>query len=222
MLYISLALIFIGIIIFIFSIIVDARRTHEEKAPPAEPSPDRVPPRMEGGERPSGKTHRVDGPGRVAMTGSAAAPQAQGRARQAPSPSHPGKREARTSGVSSRREASPRVQSEPLAVLYEDSSRVIDYDSASGIIDPSLERYKQIRRIGRGRFAVEKGGITFRTESTLYRFDFHRLRDIREGRRHLALFLGGSESVRLFIFESESGLIRTAAAAYRDYQGSPA
>ncbi len=222
MLYISLALIFIGIIIFIFSIIVDARRTHEEKAPPVEPPSEKVPPRMEGGARPSGKTHRVVGSGREAMPGSAAAPQSQGGARQAPSPSPPGRREARARSASSRRETPPRVQSEPLAVLYEDSSRVIDYDSASGIIDPSLERYKQIRRIGRGRFAVEKGGITFRTESTLYRFDFHRLRDIREGSRHLALFLGGSESVRLFIFESESGLIRTAAAAYRDYLGSPA
>ncbi|MBN2080152.1 MAG: hypothetical protein JW838_14380 [Spirochaetes bacterium] len=220
MLYISLALIFLGIIIFIYSIIVDAGRPHGEQVYPEGSPPRDVPPRMKQDQRAPGMTRRNGGAEGASTSGSMANSPSPGRARQAPPP--PREREDPRRTVSSRRVETPRVRREPLAVLYEDSSRVIDYDSGSGIIDPSLEGYKQIRRIGSGKFAVEKGGITFRTGSTLYRFDFHRLRDIKEGSRHLALFLGGSESVRLFIFDSESGAIRAATAAYRDYLRSPA
>lgn len=222
MLYISLALIFLGIIIFIYSIIVDAGRSHGEQACPEGLPPRDVPLRMKRDQRAPGITRRDAGTEGASASGSMADSPSPGRARQAPPAPTSREREDPRRTLSSRRVETPRVRREPLAVLYEDSSRVIDYDSGSGIIDPSLEGYKQIRRIGSGKFAVEKGGITFRTGSTLYRFDFHRLRDIKEGSRHLALFLGGSESVRLFIFDSESGAIRAATAAYRDYLRSPA
>ena len=100
----------------------------------------------------------------------------------------------------------PGRRPEQKAVLFEDRSSVIDYSSESGSIDPSLEKYKNIKRIGSGPCSVETGGITFYMGKKLYRYDFHRVRDIKAGKSHLALFLMGSGSVKLFIIEPGSGI----------------
>ncbi len=210
MLYISLSLIFLGLIIFIYSIVVDTKKRHEERLSPGDndafPGKDDEPKGM----KPSGV------PGNEPAT----------RVRDSGRRQEPSRHASRGTAPARDRKESAGTTIPPVpesrAVLYEDSSRVIDYTAGTGTIDASLERYKNIKRIGRGRFAVEKGGITFQTGSALYRYDFHRLHDLQQGGRHLALFLGGSESVRLFIFDSENSSIRAASDAYRTYLGSSA
>jgi hypothetical protein len=114
------------------------------------------------------------------------------------------------------------TRSEKEAVLYEDSSHVIDYANQSGSIDPSLEGYKNIKRIGRGHLDLDKGGVTFYMGKKLYRFDFHRVREVRSGSGHLAIFIEGSDAVRLFIIDSGSAIIKAVVDAFREYQRSSA
>jgi hypothetical protein len=104
------------------------------------------------------------------------------------------------------------------AVLYEDSSHVIDYNNETGVIDSGLEGYNNIKRIGSGELAVEKGGISFSIGKKLYRYDFHRVRDIKTGDKHLALFLHGSDAVKLFIFDAGSDRITATLTAYKEYR----
>ncbi len=204
MLYLSLALIFLGIIIFLFSIIHDAKRRHEEQHSAA------LPGMAAGGNVPGNKLGAVaDTKGminrgkRVPRRGPA----------QAKAPSGTGDGTPGAVAASSR---------EQKAVLFEDKSNIIDYSSESGSIDPSLEKYKSIRRIGAGTISVETGGITFYMGKKLYRYDFHRVRDIKAGKSHLALFLMGSGSVKLFIIEQGSGVITAATDAFREYVRSSA
>jgi hypothetical protein len=114
----------------------------------------------------------------------------------------------------------PAPRPEQNAVMFEDKSRVIDYDNESGSIDPSLEEYKNIKRIGSGRLVVEKGGVTFFLGKKLYRYDFNRVNGIKTGERHLALFMDGSEVVKLFIVEAGSGIIEAANSAYAAHMRS--
>jgi len=92
------------------------------------------------------------------------------------------------------------------AVLFDDSSNVIDYDSSTGIIDPSLEKYKSIKRIGSGTFSVEKEGVSFYVDTKLHRLDFYKINRIKTGDNYLALFTGGG-SVKLFLFANNSQIL---------------
>jgi hypothetical protein len=105
------------------------------------------------------------------------------------------------------------------AVLYEDSSGVIDYHNDNNTIDPTFEGYKKIRRIGRGRFEIGKDGINFYTGKKFFRFDFHRVRDIKTGSRFIALMLIGSEAVKLFIFDGETPAQSLLKRSYQSYSG---
>jgi hypothetical protein len=204
MLYLSLALIFLGIIIFIYSIALDAKRRNDNQHSAAMPGP------AAGGNFPGKKEGVIaDNKGmtnrgkRIPRSGPA---QAQG-------PSETGDGTTGTAASSVR---------EQKAVLFEDKSNVIDYSSESGSIDPSLEKYKSIKRIGNGTISVENGGITFYMGKKLYRYDFHRIRDIKAGKSHIALFLMGSGSVKLFIMEPGSGIITMATDTFREYVRSSA
>lgn len=202
MLYLSLALIFLGILIFLFSIILDAKRRHESQhAAPA---------------RGAAAVRQGAGAAQGAKEGPGAGP--------APSVNR-GQKAPRDGSVRAKVPAGEKAQSsrrEQKAVLYEDKSNVIDYTSESGSIDPSLEKYRNIKRIGEGTISVETGGITFYMGKKLYRYDFHRVRDIKAGAGHLALFLMGSGSIKLFIIEPGSAVITAAADAFREYVRSSA
>ncbi len=195
MVYLSLALIFLGILIFLYSIILDSKKRRGDNArrAPAEMT------RREDGERLSRKAAAA---GNTRATGPAA-------------PGAGIKRHAAPGG-------GPGAAAGDQAVLFEDSSRIIDYGSETGSIDASLQGYKKIKRIGSGKLMVEKGGITFFMDKKLYRYDFHRVRDLKPGSRHLALFLHGSKAVKLFIVEPESGIISAVNDAYHEYLRSSA
>ncbi|GEM_PF-1078050 len=202
MLYLSLALIFLGIVIFLFSIILDAKRRHESQH--AAPMRGSAAVRQDAGSAHGGK----EGPG------------------AGPAPAvNRGKREPRGDPAQAKVSpvgAAPASRREQKAVLFEDKSNVIDYGSESGSIDPSLEKYRNIKRIGEGTISVETGGITFYMGKKLYRYDFHRIRDIKAGKSHLALFLMGSGSIKLFIIEPGSAVITAATDAFREYVRSSA
>lgn len=201
MLYLSLALIFLGIIIFLFSIVLDAKRRHDAQ-------------------------HTAAAHGGPIHQGGGSAPPAKKEAPAADNAeTNRGKRVRRNGPVPARGpsgETATASDREQKAVLFEDRSSVIDYSSESGSIDPSLEKYRNIKRIGSGTMSVETGGITFYMGKKLYRFDFHRVRDIKAGKNHLALFLMGSGSVKLFIIEPESGIAIAATDAFREYVRSTA
>lgn len=108
----------------------------------------------------------------------------------------------------------------PLAILFDDSSNVIDYIKESGIIDSTLEKYKKIKRIGRGKFILEKDGINFHIGRKLYRFDFHRIKDISAGNNFVALFSKGGDSIKMFLFEKKSDMINVTMTKFQDYKSS--
>ncbi|MDY6935645.1 MAG: hypothetical protein SVZ03_15665 [Spirochaetota bacterium] len=87
------------------------------------------------------------------------------------------------------------------AYLYEDTSNVLDYENNISIIDPTLNEYSKLRRIGKGRIEIKGDGINFFIDKKFFRFDFHQIEDIKSGDSFIALFIKGSEVVRLFLFE---------------------
>jgi len=103
-------------------------------------------------------------------------------------------------------------------VLYEDESGIIDYSSGTSVIDPTLEKYQQIKRIGSGRFSVAQQGINYHIEKKFFRFDFHRIQDLRFGDNYIALNIRGSSPVRLFLFQDGEGFIRDVDELFSKYR----
>ncbi|OHD68377.1 MAG: hypothetical protein A2W19_14255 [Spirochaetes bacterium RBG_16_49_21] len=219
MLYLSLAIILFGILIFVYSIIVDAKTRMEGLDSQAAETGKKALKK----ERLSVKDRHPEvrrkarpfiGALRVSPDGMDIK---QERKEYAGGNDFSG-RDSVTEPEPARKEADSSLKQR--AILYDDGSHVMDYGTEPGGIDPTLEGYRHIKRIGSGEFSVEKGGINFFTGRKLYRYDFHRIRDIKTGGRHLALFLQGSDAVKLFIFDADGGGIATASAAYREYTGN--
>lgn len=89
------------------------------------------------------------------------------------------------------------------AVLFEDTSDIIDYETNENTIDPTLNAYKNIKRIGRGRLETAKEGINFYIEKKFFRYDYHRVHDLKYGDNYVALSLKGSSAVKLFLYDDE-------------------
>jgi hypothetical protein len=87
------------------------------------------------------------------------------------------------------------------AVLYEDASGVVNYAGGDNTIDPTLNEYKKMKRIGRGRIEVVKEGINFYIGRKLFRYDFFKVDRLKLGDNFIALQLRGSSVVRLILFE---------------------
>ncbi len=111
------------------------------------------------------------------------------------------------------------VFSERTAVLYEDSSNIIDYANRSGSIDPSLEEYRKIRRIGRGRLIIENGSLLFNVDKKAFRFDFSKIHDIKAGGNYIAVFMKGSDAIKLFIFLKKSDYISMIVRKFKGNAG---
>ncbi|HQO40060.1 MAG TPA: hypothetical protein PK986_06300 [Spirochaetota bacterium] len=103
------------------------------------------------------------------------------------------------------------------AILFDDRSNMIDYDSGSASIDASIEGYKNIKRIGSGNLSVERDGLSFYLGDSLYRFDFHRIFDIWSGDNFIALPLKGSGTVKLFLLERGNGLPEKVEKYFQEY-----
>ena len=211
MLYLSWALIFLGIIIFLYSIILDAKRRRDKAHVAADPDSvgaqaDKAP---------------VSGGVPESQGSSAARGGAGNRGKRVPRSAPAGAKGPSQEEKRSVGGAAP-SRLEEKAVLFEDKSDIIDYGNESGSIDPSLEKYKNIKRIGSGTISVEPGGLTFYMGKKIYRYDYHRIRDIKAGKSHLAVFLMGSGSVKLFIIEPGADIINAAINAFREYVRSSA
>jgi hypothetical protein len=89
-------------------------------------------------------------------------------------------------------------------VLFDDRSSVIDYRGGFGSIDPSLKEYKNIKRMGNGRFLLDREGINFYMENKQFRFDFYRIDEMVSGNNYIAAFIKGSDAVKLFVVENET------------------
>lgn len=216
MLYISLVLIFLGILIFLYSIILDAKKRREASAHAPAPDPARAAPKEKAPEnQPAAPVRKKEAPAANGPTqeerGGRSPLAGNGIRHNEPGPQSRPRRTERPVQA-----AQSGTQPELKAVLYEDSSKVIDYSSESGIIDPSLEKYRKIRRLGSGHVVVEKDGVSFYMGKKMYRYDFHRVRDVIVGERHIALFVGGSESVKLFICETSGEPLMAVRDAYRE------
>jgi hypothetical protein len=99
-------------------------------------------------------------------------------------------------------------------ILFDDYSRIIDYNNG-GLIDPTVEDFNKLHRVGRGRIELIKDGINFHIDKKFYRFDFYRIDDMILGNNFIALSLKGSNMVRLFLFEKESRLKNDIYKAYK-------
>ena len=101
--------------------------------------------------------------------------------------------------------------------MYEDKSGLIDYSIRVGSVDPTLEKYKMIKRIGRGKVVIHDDGLTFNKEGKMYRFDFHQIDKIYTGKNYLALTVMRSPSVKLFFNENVADLILSLNSSYDKY-----
>ncbi len=102
-------------------------------------------------------------------------------------------------------------------VLFDDRSSVIDYRSGTGNIDPSLKEYKNIKRMGNGRFLLDREGINFYMENKQFRFDFYRINEMVSGNNYIAAFIKGSQGVKLFVVENENELIDRVQRKFHEY-----
>lgn len=104
------------------------------------------------------------------------------------------------------------------AVMFDDRSNIIDYESGVGAIDSTLSRYKSIKRIGKGRIESDFDGVNFYIDEKLYRFDFHKVYDIWSGPGYIALPLKGNSTVKLFLIENSPGFPDKVEADYKEYE----
>ncbi len=103
------------------------------------------------------------------------------------------------------------------AVLYLDNSGLVDYEGRSNVIDPTLERYARMKRVGAGSVEIAKEGLNFRYQKNLYRFDFIRISDIHFGENYCALSIKGSDTVRLFLFADGHEFINRLNRDYGEF-----
>ena len=103
------------------------------------------------------------------------------------------------------------------AVLFDDRSNIIDYDSGNALVDASIEGYKNIKRVGSGKLKAERDGLSFYHGDSLYRFDFHRIFDVWSGDNFISLPLKGSVAVKLFLLEKGSGLPEKVENYFQEY-----
>ncbi|MFC1668870.1 hypothetical protein ACFL20_00640 [Spirochaetota bacterium] len=105
------------------------------------------------------------------------------------------------------------------AVLFDDSSNAFDHYKESGSILPDLEKYNEIKRVGKGKFSIEKDGISFYIDKKLFRFDFQRIEGLNRGNNYIALSLHGSDSVKIFVFLNKTEIIEMVALKYGEFKG---
>jgi hypothetical protein len=104
------------------------------------------------------------------------------------------------------------------AVMFDDRSNIIDYESGVGAIDSTFSKYKSIKRIGKGKIETDYDGINFYLDEKLYRFDFHKVYDIWSGSNYVALPLKGNSTVKLFIIENPAGFPEKVEANFKEYE----
>ncbi len=105
-------------------------------------------------------------------------------------------------------------------ILFDDRSSLIDYRNGFGSIDPSLKEYKNIKRMGNGRFLLDREGINFYMKKKQFRFDFYRINEIVTGSNYIAAFVKGSDAVKLFVVENETELIDRVQSKFLEYSES--
>ncbi|MCX7678207.1 MAG: hypothetical protein N2316_03220 [Spirochaetes bacterium] len=104
------------------------------------------------------------------------------------------------------------------AVLYYDSSGVVDYESGKSSIDPTFKKYSKLKRIGSGYVSVFSDAIHFQMRKKLFRFEFYLIEKIVQGDNYVAIFLKGSDEVRLFIFKRGSNVEKNIAREFVEYK----
>ena len=104
------------------------------------------------------------------------------------------------------------------ASLYEDNSTIIDYHRGKARIDPELKEYGKIKRIGSGQLIFENDGISFYCGKKFYRYDFHRLTDLKSGNNFIALMVKASSAVKLLIIENPP-FIQAIDENFRKFKG---
>lgn len=104
------------------------------------------------------------------------------------------------------------------AIMFDDRSNIIDYESGEGIIDPTFAKYKSIKRIGKGRLEADSDGLNFFLGEKLYRFDFHKVYDIWSGKDYIALPLKGTSNVKLFLLGNADGFPERVDQYFKEYE----
>jgi len=104
------------------------------------------------------------------------------------------------------------------AVMFDDRSNIIDYESGVGAIDSTLSKYKSIKRIGKGVIESDFDGLNFYLDEKLYRFDFHKVYDIWSGPDYIALPLKGNSTVKLFLIQNSPGFPDKVEADFKEYE----
>jgi len=104
------------------------------------------------------------------------------------------------------------------AIMFDDRSNIIDYESGSAVIDSTLSKYNSIKRIGKGIIESDYDGLNFYLDEKLYRFDFHKVYDIWSGSNYVALPLKGNSTVKLFIIENSRDFPGKVEYNFKEYE----
>jgi hypothetical protein len=86
-------------------------------------------------------------------------------------------------------------------------------------MEPDLDLYKKLHRVGRGSLELSKEGLNFHSGNKFYRFDFYRIESVKKGRNYLAVSIKGGEVVRLFVFDRESPRIEDVHRGFNTFAG---
>lgn len=116
--------------------------------------------------------------------------------------------------------SSPRIDDNRAvsAIMFDDRSNIIDYESGVGAIDSTFSKYKSIKRIGKGIIESDFDGVNFYLDEKLYRFDFHKVYDIWSGPDYIALPLKGNSTVKLFLIQNSPGFPDKVEADFKEYE----
>ncbi len=72
------------------------------------------------------------------------------------------------------------------AVLYEDGDGIVSFGEGGDSVHTAS--FNNLKRLCSGKLQIGADALTFRSEKTLYRFDFHRLKEIRGDEKAVLIY----------------------------------
>ncbi len=101
--------------------------------------------------------------------------------------------------------------------LYEDRDGVVAFTSSVETID--VDRFNSLRRIASGALVLAADNLLFRSDETMYRFDFARIRKISGDRNAILVYPDTLSYPLLFLGTGDDMLANRVIQIYSDYTG---
>lgn len=111
------------------------------------------------------------------------------------------------------REAPFRVKS----VMYEDRDSVVVFSHTAQTID--VDRFNRLKRVASGELLLSSDNISFRSDESMYRFDFSRIRKIEGEKNAILVYPDSFAYPLLFVGISDDPLAERSIRSFSEYAG---